>query len=159
SLGVNPDIELRDPKSLRPLFTLKDLPDAPRCLAFSSSGQFVAGARNGVVARWDTTTGQYLGAFIASEASVEVLVFTADGTRLAAAARDRTVRIFDAQSQGRLLDLLGRTGQGPAGGGQKSGESAFSLAFSPDGARLAAGCWDGRSAVVRVWDTTTGKEV
>jgi WD40 repeat protein len=147
-LGGNTDIELRDPTLLRPLFTLKGLPDFPRCLAFSSSGQVVAGARNGVVARWDVTTGKYQGAFIAHDASVEVLAFTADRRRLASAAMDGTVRVFDAQSQGRLLDLLGRRG-----------ESALSLAFSPDGARLAAGCWDGQSAVVRVWDTATGKEV
>jgi WD40 repeat protein len=65
------------------------------------------------------------------------LAFSPDGTRLASAGADQTVRIWNP-SRGR--EVLAP----PGAGGRVHG-----VAFSPDGGRLAATTADG---IVRVWE-------
>ena len=109
--------------------------------------------------------------------------YSPDGSRLAAACGDGSVRIWDADTRELLHELeahrytatavqFGPGGRRLATGSwdetlrlwdSHSGEQlrAFSgqegnvtcLSFSPDGARLAAGSWD---ASVRVWDVESG---
>jgi WD40 repeat protein len=65
-------------------------------------------------------------------------VFHPDGGRIAAAGRDRVIRIWDPASGAELARLQGHT------------NSVFSLAFSPDGTTLVSGSGD---YSVRLWDT------
>ena len=77
--------------------------------------------------------------------TVQSVVFSPDGTRLASASADKTVRLWDATTgQPVCQPLEGHT------------EEVLSVAFSPDGTRLASASAD---ETVRLWDATTGQPI
>lgn len=63
------------------------------------------------------------------------VAFTPDGSRLATASGDGTVKLWDSNTGEELLTLLGHAGR------------VFSLAISPDGSWLATAGQDGISRV------------
>jgi WD40 repeat protein/serine/threonine protein kinase len=71
--------------------------------------------------------------------SVHQVCFSPDGTRLASASADGTIKVWDARS-----DPEARTFEG------------LLLAVSPDGRWLASTRWN---APFKLWDTTTGQEI
>jgi WD40 repeat protein len=102
------------------------------------------------VKAWDTTTGAEVRTF-KTEAEImgRGFALSPDGKRLACMDRDRTtqqrlVRVYDLESGKEALTI-----PGPA-------SWISSLAYSPDGKRLATGCADEN---VKLWDATTGQEV
>jgi DNA-binding beta-propeller fold protein YncE len=72
------------------------------------------------------------------------VAFSPDGTQLATASADRTVKVWDAATSQELRTLAGHAG---AVGG---------VAFSPDGKHLATTSLD---STVKVWDMASGQEV
>jgi WD40 repeat protein/serine/threonine protein kinase len=70
------------------------------------------------------------------------VVFSPDGTRLATAGDDGTVKVWDVANGRVMLTLKGHTDQ------------IWSVAFSPDGKRLASASFD---RTVKLWDAATGK--
>jgi hypothetical protein len=66
-----------------------------------------------------------------------------DGTRLASASQDGTVKVWDTRSGQEVLTLKGHTGW------------VEGVAWSPDGTRLASASTDG---TVKIWDAKTGQE-
>ena len=85
---------------------------------------------------WDWTTGQRVAAFARNTGFVVDMAFSADGTRLATAGGDGTVRVWDPRTGEQLLVLRGHKG------------SVSSVAFSPEGSRLASAGADG---TMRIW--------
>ena len=75
---------------------------------------------------------------------VNAVAFSPDGTTLASASSDKTVKIWNV-AEGRLLKTL--TGHG---------DWVVGVAFSPDGQLLASASRDG---TVKVWDALTGEEL
>jgi WD40 repeat protein len=95
---------------------------------------------------WDFQAGQEVLTLRDHRGHVRSLTFSADGTRLVSASRDRTVRIWDA------TPLAGETGQELLTLTGHSGP-VCSVAFSPDGQWLASA---GRDGTVLVWNQKLG---
>lgn len=108
--------------------------------AWSPDGRSVAaGDTKGTVRLWDLRTGSPASGLRSLPAAVSTLVFSSDGSRLAAASID--------EDEGRLWDL------------ESGAETRFhggSVAFHPDGHELASGSAGG---TVYFWDAQTGERL
>ena len=72
------------------------------------------------------------------------IVYTADANTIATASKDRTIKLWDANSGEIMLTLNGHTGD------------ITMMTFSPDNTMLASGSDDGTS---RIWNAETGQQI
>jgi len=107
---------------------------------FSRDGRrLLTGGENGEVALWDADHGRKIRTLVGLHSPIVSLDDTEDGTLVAAAARDGSVRAWRV-SDGALRLLAGHPSTDP------------NLIFNIDGARLLTWAADG----ARVWNTSTG---
>ena len=70
------------------------------------------------------------------------MAFNTDGSQLASASADKTVKVWDAETGREIQTLPGHTAE------------VWSVAFHPDGRHLAS---TGKDGTVRLWDAATGE--
>lgn len=132
-------------------------------VAFSPDGMRLAtGSKDNTARLWDLATGRAIAWLKGHELDVTSVAFSPDGTRLATGSDDATARLWDLAT-GRQIALLKHlttrtmdaAGWVPQYIEQEHREDrvrrerlVFSVAFSPDGTRLATGADDG---LARIW--------
>ena len=104
-------------------------------------GRLVAVASTGAVCLWDGHTGAHLGEFTGFHKQVHDLAFNAEGTLLATAHQDRSVRVWDLAGMRSLGVLSGHH------------DAVHAVTFALGGRILASG---GEHGTVYLWDLTTG---
>jgi WD40 repeat protein/serine/threonine protein kinase len=117
-------------------------------VAFSPDSQFLAsGSVENTVKVWDVTSDREVHTLRAHTQPVYSVAFTADGRRLASYGWDNRILVWDLATDQPAFPPLGR------GDGDTS--TAWSMALSPDGRRLAQGGAH-RDGTITLYDTLTG---
>lgn len=115
--------------------------------SYSPDGKQLAIIDGGGATVFDAHSGERLYALPALAGEAIEVLFSPDGSRLALAATDGTVRIHDSANGNLLFEFTTSDGAGDI--------HSVQIAFSPDGKQLGTAREDGAS----LWDATTGRQL
>ena len=137
-------IKVWDAASGRDVLTLNGHTHHITSVLFSSDGTRLASASaDKTVKMWNAATGQETRTFTIEGPSEEVGVAFSPNLKRLAVPSGLTVKFWDVATGLETLTLRGHTAQ------------VWSVAFSPEGDRLASASADG---TIKLWNTTTGRE-
>jgi WD40 repeat protein len=142
--------------ALRELYRIRE---GFNCAAFSPDGRRIVsggtgyGDRNGqwvaippAVVVWDVATGKEIRRMVGHRQGISSVAFSPDGQRIVSGSRDKSMRIWNAQTGAAIRNL-------PTPDGYYDGLAAW----SPDGKQILA-CASG-STRLHLWDAVTGEQV
>ncbi|KAF8124852.1 WD40-repeat-containing domain protein, partial [Mycena galopus ATCC 62051] len=126
-----------------------------RSVRFSPDGKFLAtGAEDNRIRIWDISERAIAAVFEGHQQEIYSLAFSTDGRLVFSGSGDGTVRIWDMEDrEGRSMRIPAAPKDPlPTSSRAKLDVGVASIAISPNGALVAAGCFD---AVVRIWSVVT----
>jgi WD40 repeat protein len=128
--------------------------------ALSPDGKLLAGAAwQGPIRLWDVGTGKELAVF-KGDPAVQSITFSPDGKLLATGTPPGTVRVWDAATGQAIIRMEPARADRNTPGAFEAlhwvTESDQSIAFSPDGKKIACGTGE---RLISLWDVATGKEI
>lgn len=112
----------------------------PETLTFSPDASIVATAHGTRIYVWDTFTGNAFAMLDEHPDSINAIALSPNGTKLATAGGDWTVRLWEVGTGKYITDLTGHP------------SAVNSVAFSPDGKILASA-----GSTLHLWDADTGE--
>ena len=174
-------VKLWDVETGQNLTTLQGHTDSVTTIAYSRDSRILAsGSKDKTVKLWDVSTGENIATLQGHEKRVFSIAFSPDGTKLASGSEDTSIRLWEIPT-GRTLYTLGEVNSPQVGvevlparrPGQDINELqtddgidpepeiirglVFSVAFSPDGTKLAAVVLD--DGETTLWDVGTGQYI
>jgi hypothetical protein len=138
----------------RELRTLLGHTDEVNSVAYRPDGRrIISGSCDSTIRIWDAESGRELQTLTGYTGTVWAVAYSPNGCRIASGSNYRheddfqpyTFLIWDAET-GRLLQDL--TGQGQP-------HEVHSVAYSPDGRRIASGSFD--DTIIKIWDAESGR--
>ena len=166
--SVDKTVRLWDVSTGENINTFTGHAEFPRFVAFSPDGKKLAsGSIDKTIKIWDVSTGENIHTLTGHTGIVQSIAFSPDGTKLASGSQDKSVRLWNV-STGESINILGKIDQvsaavqtlhlfaSRASKSTRHRSPVTSVAFSPDGTKLASGEINGP---VKLWEVSTGRNI
>ena len=131
---------------------VKSIDEAGRCVSFSPDAERIISTDGNDINVSDVSSGKKLMTLSGHEGPIWSMSYSPDGMRIVSGGKDKTVRIWNADTGAEIMTLRGH-GDWPE---YPEFSPVSAVAFSPDGRHIVSGSYD---YTVKIWNARTGTEV